>query len=503
MPSTGSSVPHIAVLGATAETIAALPHLDGVVWVVCKQTGPDVYEFWRGDRRLAQLDFANARCDLPELIAIVGRAGDATFEALESAWTERLAAKPLIFSSTESLTPAAVMAASIEALSNKFVAERVQCGRFALDLATYRDAFDRLEYSFAALETYIVQTGIQTPRELFAYPVGSDGVDLAEDTGDSAGMMLTQLLPVNSIGVSAVAISLSSVPVQGSQKLSIALRAVETGKVVANWRLDPGETAIGWTSLALDRAIDEIALTLVLEIVWPAGAPGWRVDLGPPHPNAIMCARPQGKQPLGAPIAMRVAGSVPGMTSTPATHAIVPIGTRQSSTASVPLSAYEAVTTVGRNAPDDISLVVYDRDAEFIQVHPSGPGKVTVAQMTVTTTIPAWRLSARTHLAHERANQTDFGLLVREEGGPLPDFGQLAKDLGAQPGFSGWHSLAPLQHGTLSVLLSGAANERLTVYLLTKQKGTPEFAWARFSDLQLHSGPPSPPSPNEDGESAH
>ena len=140
-------------------------------------------------------------------------------------------------------------------------------------------------------------------------------------------------------------------------------------------------------------------------------------------------------------------------------------------------------------------LVVYDPDAEFIQVHPSGPGKVTAAQMIVTPPIPAWRLSACTQLAHEKANPTDFALLVCAEGEPPPNFTRLAKSEEAQPGFSGWHTLGPLQNGMLSVLLSGTPNERLSVYLLTKQKGTAEFAWARFSGLQLHLGPPSQPEP--------
>jgi hypothetical protein len=500
MPLAGSHVPHIAVLGATREEIAALPLLEGVVWILCKPISPGIHEFWRDDLRLAQVDFTEARWDLPELIAIVGRADDATFKLLKVAWAERLAAKALIFLPAPDLAPATVMAAAIEALSERLIAQQVHCARFALDLATYRDEFDRLEYGFAALEAYVIETGIETPRALFSYPVGAGSVDLASYAGEGlaqgADRTLAQVLPVNSIGVSGMEICLSSVPPQGSPSLGIRLRIVETGKIAAIWRLDPAETRVGWTSLRLDRAIDEIALTLVLEITWPADRPGWRVDLGAPNPNPIMCARPGNARPLPAPIAMRILGSVPGMMPKTVANLVPPAAPRHPSTIPVPLSAYESVTTIGGDAAEGISLVVYDQDAAFIQVHPNGPGTVTVAQIIVMPQIPAWRLSAHIHLAHENANLTDFGILVREEGEPLPDFADLAKDMGGQPGFSGWHSLAPLEHGALSVLLPSLSLHGLNVFLLTKQTGTHEFAWARFSDLRLHLGPPSPPLPD-------
>jgi hypothetical protein len=157
----------------------------------------------------------------------------------------------------------------------------------------------------------------------------------------------------------------------------------------------------------------------------------------------------------------------------------------------VPKAAYESVTTFGQGTADDIPLVLYDPESEFIQVHPNGPGKITVAHMVVATPTPAWRLSARTHLAHEKANPTDFALLVLKNGTALPDMAELVKERRTQSGFSGWQTLTPLQDGSLSVLFSSTAHERLSVYLLTRQKGTHEYAWARFSDLRLHLGSPS------------
>ncbi len=380
-------------------------------------------------------------------------------------------------------------------MAEALIEQQRQCGRFALDLAAYREEFDRLEHNFAALESYVASVDIGTPQEIFAYPVGVDSIDLASGNGrkksNAVGRTIMQLLPVNSIGVSGISIALSAIPQPGTPPLHVTLRAIETDVTIGNWVLNAAERAVGWTSLQLDRAIDAIALSLVIEVTWSPGGAGWRLDLGPPHPNAGMCAQVRNGEPLSAPIAMRIVGSVPGSTPATTTDIVLPTGARMSLTALVPKSAYEAVGTFGHGVSDEIPLVLYDPDAEFIQVHPNGPGKITVARMIVTAPNTIWRLSARTHLAHENANPTDFGILVVSDSEALPDLAQFAKERRARPGFSGWQTLNPLQHGSLSVLLSSPAHSRLSVYLLTKQETTHEYAWARFSALQLHLGPPS------------
>lgn len=493
MSLTSGHVPHIALLGATPADLSALPKLPGLGWLSCLRGDKENYEFRRDGDCLFKLSFADATWAFPDLVAIIGKSRDGTLSELAAAWTEKLPAKTVAFKTVADFTPVKVMAAAIELLAEALGAALRQSGRFALDLAAYREEFERLEHNFASLEAYVASADTKAPQEIFAYPVGIESVDLGAGEGRAGpgSRTLKQYLPVNSIGVCGLGLALSSVPPPGSPPLEIALRAIETDMVVGRWMLDPATRIVGWTNLLLDRAVDETALSLVLEIAWTPGHDGWGIELGPPHPNAALCAHTGEGRPFPAPLAMRILGSVPGTTPIGTTDIVLPTGARMALTAMVPKTAYESVTPFGQDMSDDIPLVLYDPESEFIQVHPNGPGKITVAHMTVATPTPSWRLSARTHLAHEKANPTDFALLVLKNGAPLPNMAELAKERRTRSGFSGWQTLTPLQDGSLSALISSTANERLSVYLLTRQKGTHEYAWARFSDLRLHLGPPS------------
>jgi hypothetical protein len=146
-------------------------------------------------------------------------------------------------------------------------------------------------------------------------------------------------------------------------------------------------------------------------------------------------------------------------------------------------------------------LVSYDREIGCITVHPHSGG-LTVARMIMVVPKHVWMVSAQIYLAHERASQTQFGLMIcppREESRELARLAQLDAP---SPTFSGWKSLLPLERKSISVLIAGPQEERLSICLVTRQApdSNPDFAWARFSKLEFHVLPNSLIGENEAAE---
>jgi hypothetical protein len=53
------------------------------------------------------------------------------------------------------------------------------------------------------------------------------------------------------------------------------------------------------------------------------------------------------------------------------------------------------------------------------------------------------------------------------------------------PSFSGWKTLPALETGSISLVFSAYAEKSVSLFLITRQapESSPDFAWARFSNL--------------------
>jgi hypothetical protein len=480
--SAGPPLPQIALIGAGIDDLVALEGARSVDWLACRPQSGQQYDFLRGGEKILTLDMSRPVCGLPDLIAVFGVSGTANLAGLQSAWQASDMPLDVAFESIEDGDPNTILSRALYHVGRVMSVQMRHAGRMALELATYRREFERMQHSFAALEGYVAALDLIRPRDVFDYPRSAASHVPCDGS-------VRQLLPLNSLGIAGISVAFAATPGRPGEKLAAVLSVIETGATLASWSLDPLGTPAGWTTLSLDRAIDEMALSLVLTIHGGPGCEGWRLLLGPPHPYSEFCATTGSGESLGAPMAMRVTATLPGTRVSAADGSVRPDGAPPPATYPVAAAVYETVSEVFPPfAANAGTSVHYNDELGFIQVHPRGSGAVTVARLLIAPPENTWRLSAVVCLGHEEANPTQFGILVRVAVG---EDGEVADVADGAPGFSGWLTVTAMEQRGLSVVFPPECGDLLAVYLLTRQVGGAEFAWARFSDMRFHALPGS------------
>ncbi len=478
----------IAVLSDGQDRNTPLGDSDSFEWLVCRQAGERVFDFYKGDSLLSSIDLENPCFDLSCLVGLIVIGSAELAESIRNQWASSLPSIGVLFKQVPAWDAASLCGAALECMANDLASYRRQGGLASLELATFRGEFDRLQRCFALLEEYVGRHSLQRSIESFEYPPDAD----AAPENNRQAQSLFQLLPVDSLGLSSVAIYVSGKPEADADPLYIELRAIETDALLAEWLLGVAETKIGWVELALNHAIDEPALSLTLAIDIPAESREWAVALGPPHPYEEFCARGGDGESLGAPIALRLFSSLPGVRLAATTHAVRQVDAPHLLSVFVPYEVYGTVAQVSPPLGDNQqTLVFYDREIGCLTVHPRAGG-LAAASLHVASPRGAWRLSAQIHLAHERASRTSFALMVGEPRNQARDLERLQQLDAPSAFFSGWKTLAPLETGSISIVLA-APPEQLAVYLVTRQAPdlSPDYAWARFSRFEFNILPES------------
>jgi hypothetical protein len=488
----------VAILAEIPNHIGSLTDTDSIEWLYCKQSGDSLFDFYKGSAIISSINLDKGGLDLPNLLGMVLVGGVESCEAIKRNWSSRLPAAGLAFRQIPEAETKAILGAALECLADVLTLHRCHSGRAILELAAYRREFERLQHNFVRLEEFVGRRCFERPTEIFEY--APDSVSVAESTGGTrleqsdgaTSRSLTQYLPVDSLGISSFSIHISAQPDAGAEPLHIELKAIETGHVFGAWSIAADQVRIGWVELSLEQAIGEPALSLVVIVEWPRTGL-WALTLGSPHPYKEFCACTEAGEYLRAPLSLRIFNSLPGTRVAATTTALRPIDAPLVPVKFIPYEVYENVIQVSppvqENAP---ALVSYDREIGCITVHPCG-GTPTIARMDLAVPQHSWGLSAQIHLAHERASPTQFGLIAcapRNEGKELAQIGQI--DAPSRT-FSGWKTLSALDRKTMTLLLAPSPDERLSVYLLTRQAPgvSPDFAWARFSKLEFNVLPKS------------
>ena len=476
------------LLGASRQQAAAL-RAGKTNWLTCRRSGPMVYEFLDGDRRLAALDLVKPVWSLADVAAILGQEGNADLSDLRHAWNERFPAHPMRFLEVSDFAPASVLAAANAVLSDMLMQERRGRGAAIWELATYREEFERLQRNFAAAEGFLAASGANAAQLAFDYDFSGEAADAAALAGageaEQAALELRQLLPVAPVGVSGIELWLNHEPTPGEPPLRVALRAEERAEALVNWEISAPKARKGWVRLALDRALDVAALDLSLVVQWPSINSRWSLGLGGQHPAASMCAHGASSSvSLGAPLAMRLYRAPPGVRVVKPADAIGPAYAQPVEACWVPEAAMQRVASAPPNSGGD-EYVVFDPAGRFVQVHPKTAGEPCIGRIVVEAPAGAWCVSCRIKLAHADARRVSFALVAANGDRAAPDPAMLSETTGGL-GFSGWRALDPLQEQRLFATVPDQAGGELTIFMLTRQDSRPEFAWARFSDLQFH-----------------
>lgn len=499
----------LAILAEGPDGLEGLSDTASIEWLFCKQTGNQLFDFYKDHAMVSAVNLENARFDLQNLVGIIVVGSIEKYEAVQSEWRTRLPSASVTFRQASKNEHGAILCAAVECIAAALTSQRRHSGRAALELATYRREFERLQRNFTRVEEYVGRQSFQRPNEIFEYPpdaahtTETGGLSRSDNGSGPTGHSVSQYIPVDSLGLSSISIHVAAKPEPSAQPLLVKLKAVETGKILATWSIPAVSARAGWIELALSHAIDEPALSLIL-IVELQNTTDWILSLGPPHPYREFCAHNEKADSLSAPLSMQLFSGLPGVRVSATTTAIRPLPTAHVAAEFVPYELYQHVTQVSPPVHDGKPVLVsYDAQLGCITVHPQ-KSMLTIARIPIAAPKNAWGLTAQIHLANEKANPTQFGMILCPPRDENRELGALDRADTVSKAFSGWRTLSPLEKKSISVVLPTAPEERLTLYLVTRQSPelSPDFAWARFSELAFNILPQSLKAAGDSVESA-
>jgi len=347
------------------------------------------------------------------------------------------------------------------------------------DMAALRVAHEQMQAAFRQLEAYAEAVDLVERTEVLSLTPQGGSLPL----GATGAGLLTQRLPIHSVGLSDLAIhvpqGLSGLAARGGT-LTVALTAAKDGAELARWRVDAGQIAAGWLRFALRRALDADARTPILSLDWQ-GAKPLAISTAQCHPEPHWCAEADGMAGERV-LALKAWRGVPQTRSTPAASTVALAGTPPQephrhwrvgadSLASVLIEAGTADTI--RHVPDKSAVLV----------HPAGRTP-TIARLPGAIPAGVGHVRARIETAHPDAAPIDYALAIRPPGG--------ASSSEARRGWSSdWVTLAPGETGEVHLHLPQMLSARADLFLATRigAEVSDAHCWAMFSDIRAAAAP--------------
>lgn len=364
----------------------------------------------------------------------------------------------------------------------------------ARQLAAARQSNEDLQNRFAALETFIDRHGLQPFERAFVnepvQEIAAGDAMAVNVLAMAARGRVSQILPVASLGVSAIALHVAKTAPRSDAVLTVSLSAIETGDTIETWSVPASELPAGWTTLTLRSALAGLRRTLRLSI----SVEGARSDLpvlslGGAQPLELfrLQDRDLDQSVSAASLALQVFVGLPGVVPpTPggfSAKAAPSGGLREQSLAQEILGMTQQV----KLDPDagGFDGVTYLEDERIISCHPPAFG-MTVAKVPGGAPAHALRLSANLLVDHAQSREVEFALVVsHDEARVLHLLSGIVEPVAGE-GFSGWTRVPAKQPRFASVYLDGNTAKPADFYLATRmvEPGNHDFAWARF--LNLH-----------------
>lgn len=366
----------------------------------------------------------------------------------------------------------------------------------ARQLADARQSNEDLQNRFAALEIFIDRHGLQPFERAFINEPAHDDSDpnalAANVLAMAANGRIAQILPVASLGVSAVAFHVARPAPRSDATLVVSLTTIEDGTLVESWTVPAGELPAGWTTLSLRQAIAGLRRTLRLVI----SVEGARTDLpflslGGAQPLDLFRLQDHDlrQSMTSASLALQVFVGLPGVVPpspggfTARSGEDNKGGLRERSLD--PDLLRDATQVRLDSDTSGFDGVSYLEDERIVSCHPPAFG-MTVAKIPGGCPAGTLRLSANLLVDHAKSRDVEFALVAgNDESRILHLLGGVAEPVTGE-GFSGWTRVPAKQPRFASLYIDGAAGGASDLYLATRmvEPGNHDFAWARF--LNLH-----------------
>lgn len=359
-------------------------------------------------------------------------------------------------------------------------------------LSDARQANEELQNRFAALEAFIDRHGLQPFELAFINPPIDDDTE-PNVLSTASGGRISQVLPVASVGVSAIALHIAKAAPRSDATLNISLVSVEDGRLIENWNIPAAEIEAGWMNLSLKSTIAGLRRTLRLVI----SIDGHRGDLptlslGNAQPlDLFRLQDPDLRQSISsASLALQVFVGLPGVVPPDRTGFSPRVAQDNAAPGLREMSLLPEVLTQTRQVhldEDSIGFegVTYLDGDRIVSCHPPAFG-TTVAKIAGGCPEGTLRLSANLLVAHEKAKDVEFAIVVGRDEARIAHLLSGTTDPEAGEGFSGWVRVPAKQPRFGSLYLDAPARHAGDLYLATRMvdPGNHDFAWARF--LNIH-----------------
>jgi hypothetical protein len=382
-----------------------------------------------------------------------------------------------------------VKADAREAALLRFVVERLgaisernlrRVADLSRSLVALRQVHEQMQCSFAKLEKFVLDNNLAQRTQCLALLPGRDmpPLILAE------GQVLTQRLPVSSVGLSDVTIFIDEMDSPADAKLSVALLTREDNALRAHWSLTGPQLAKGPLRLAMRTALQTLPLTPYLEVTW-LGLGQIQLSSSIYHPDPRHQPDIDGAK-LPQVLAMQCWSYLPGLEAPLPVGAHLPIAGEARPPRLRVINA-DVLATVEDLTPES-KHSCYLADQKAVLVHPMPQG---TSIMRVASCIPAGTTTvvARICTIAEQASVIEYAFAIAPSGRNLttPPFDPTSASATRTP----WVALRPKEVGELHLPLAEALESDNDLFLMTRlatQPGDASWGWATFDRIRIFLG---------------
>ncbi|MGH7003050.1 MAG: DUF6212 domain-containing protein, partial [Alphaproteobacteria bacterium] len=305
---------------------------------------------------------------------------------------------------------------------------------------------------------------------------------------------VSQILPVASAGVSALAIHFDRVSPRDDATLSAQLVTMEDMSVVESWVVPLAKLKQGWNHLGLSRTLAGLRRTLNLRLqVEGADDELPLLSLGGLQPLEMFQVRDAANDTplLKNSLAMQVWCGMPGVLL-PSWANYLPAqsdAAREGGFREMPVVPGILDLAALANTDEisfDFAAILPLPEEKAVGCHPPSIG-MTIGQIPAACPPRILRISSDAVIDNEESQDVDFALVIA---GSLDAARQLlseerASELGE--GFSGWLSVSHGEDARLSAFINEQVGVWQNIYFATRMKtaGDNSFAWAKFRNISL------------------
>lgn len=344
-------------------------------------------------------------------------------------------------------------------------------------LAALRQTHERTQASFAQLERFVFDNHLAHPTESLSLLPGINMAPLKLADRET----LIQRLPISSYGLCDIAIYIEHVDFPNNGTLSVALLTDEDNELRACWNLKGSSLASGLVRLSMNRSLDAMSLTPIVELCWQ-GEGQVRLCSSLYHPDLRLQPAIGGiKNPRV--LALRCWSYLPSNDNPLSLGAILPGGDYSHLPTIRVIDSTVLESAVNLTPDSEHSRYLPEHNA--VMVHPLGQG-VSIVRLTSAIPAGAVYVDARIHTLMDKAPLIEYSLAIAPSCGKAA--GQSINPISGSAMRTPWVELCPKEKGELHLPLAEALDVDHDLFLMTQLSGQPadaSWGWALFDRIRV------------------